>query len=60
MPRGDDMKLADRLSKEQKQKLNKMSGKQPKKKKEEKVNWHEIMGSNRPTYKRVKGAVRQK
>jgi hypothetical protein len=32
----------------------------PKKKKEEKVNWIDIMGMNRPTYKRVGGAVRRK
>jgi hypothetical protein len=32
----------------------------PKKKKQEKVNWADMMGMNRPTYRRHKGAYRQK
>ena len=50
------MKFADHVSPEQKKQLNKV--KSPKK--EEKVNWVEIMGMNRDTYKRHKGAVRRK
>lgn len=40
----------------------KQQEKSPKKKerKPEKVNWAEIMGMNRPTYKRHNGAFRQK
>jgi len=46
------MKLADHLSEKDKKKLKKI--------KKEKVNWHDIMGVNRPTYKRVRGAIRRK
>lgn len=28
-------------------------------KKEEKVNWNEMMGKNRPTYRRVRGKIRR-
>jgi hypothetical protein len=53
------MKIADHLSKEQKEKLNNV--KSPKKKrKQEHVNWIEIMGMNRDTYTRKNGAVRRK
>lgn len=34
--------------------------KSPQKKKEEKIDWKDMMGMNRPTYKRNKGALRQK
>ena len=52
-------KVADECTKEQKQELNKMA--QPKKKrKEEKIDWAEIMGMNRDTYKRVNGAIRRR
>lgn len=47
------MKIADHLSEQQKKQLEKV-------KKEEKVNWKEIMGMDRDTYKRVRGAVRRK
>lgn len=47
------MKLSNHLSKRQREKLNEL-------KKEEKVNWKEIMGMNRDTYKRKNGAVRRK
>ncbi|UAL49702.1 hypothetical protein K7887_18420 [Sutcliffiella horikoshii] len=53
------MKLSDHLSAENKHKLNVLGRSKPKKK-TEKVNWHEIMGSNRDTFKRVKGAIRRK
>lgn len=58
------MRVIDLVSKEQKKQLQEMSHrkKRPsKKKKEEKVNWQEIMGMNRDTYKRGKGgAIRRK
>ncbi|OCA84496.1 hypothetical protein A8F94_17535 [Bacillus sp. FJAT-27225] len=64
------MRVADHLTSEQKQQLNRMavpknkgrpreSVKKPKKK-QECVNWPEIMGMNRDTYRRVNGAVRRK
>jgi hypothetical protein len=52
------MKIADHLSDKQKQQLEQM--KSPKKKKQEKVNWKEIMGMNRDRYTRRNGAVRRK
>jgi hypothetical protein len=55
---GVEMKLADHLSDKQKQQLEQK--KSPKKKKEEMVNWKEIMGMNRDTYTRRNGAVRRK
>ncbi len=63
------MKLADHLNRDTRKKLEKMGKKKkpPSKKikrkgkvKEEKVNWAEIMGMNRDTYKRVNGAWRRK
>ncbi|MES1047225.1 hypothetical protein FOA22_22485 [Heyndrickxia oleronia] len=62
------MKLADHLNHEQRKQLEKMGkrNKPPSKKKrkgkvkEEKVNWSEIMGTNRDTFKRVGGRVRRK
>jgi hypothetical protein len=48
------MRIEDHLTKQQKQQLDKL------KDKEEKVNWPEIMGMNRDTYKRVSGSVRRK
>lgn len=64
------MKLADQLNHEQRMLLEKMGKrkKPPSKKKkrkgkpkEEKVNWKEIVGMNRDTYKRGKGgAIRRK
>ncbi|WP_176481827.1 hypothetical protein [Paucisalibacillus globulus] len=48
------MKLADHLSKEQRKKLNKH---RHKKQQKEKVNWHDIMGVNRDTYKRGRGGA---
>jgi hypothetical protein len=59
------MRIADHLSKEQKQQLNQIAKVIPKKnkpkpKKVEKVNWPEIMGMNRDTYKRVNGAMRRR
>jgi hypothetical protein len=59
MPKeGVEMRIEDHLTKEQKQQLEQM--KSPRKKKEEKVNWKEIMGMNRDTYTRRNGAVRRK
>ena len=52
------MRIEDRIPKEQKQQLQKT--KSPKKKKQENVDWIEIMGMNRDTYKRVNGAMRRK
>ncbi|NYV66167.1 hypothetical protein HYI36_12915 [Bacillus sp. Gen3] len=63
------MKLIDHLKHEQRKQLEKMGkrNKPPSKKKrkgkvkEEKVNWHDIMGMKRDTYKRGKGgAIRRK
>ena len=62
------MKLADHLNYEQRKQLEKMGkrNKPPSKKKckgkvkKEKVNWTEIMGTNRDTFKRVGGRVRRK
>jgi hypothetical protein len=68
------MKLGDQLSKEQKQQLNKMvshskprrskdAPDKPKPKKKEDLSFRdiqELMGTNRDTYKRVRGAVRRK
>lgn len=47
------MKLKDHLDDDQKKKLNEL-------KKEERINWKEIMGMNRDTYKRKNGAIRRK
>jgi hypothetical protein len=62
------LKLADKLSKEVKSKLNQIQSpmkkrkkkppsNKPKPKKEEKINWHDIMGSNRQVLKRGKGGA---
>jgi hypothetical protein len=53
------MKLAEHLSDKEIKKLKGIK-KKTKRKKEEKINWHEIMGTNRPRYKRVRGAIRRK
>lgn len=63
------MRISDYLSKEQKQQLNNIAKAevlhQPKSKKKhgkkaEKVNWKELMGMSRPTYKKVSGKIKQK
>lgn len=64
------MKFADHLSRDQIQKFNQLRRKQkaeeepvnPVKKKEKlfRREWEEIMGKNRDTFKRVKGAVRRR
>ncbi|MBU5214988.1 hypothetical protein [Heyndrickxia oleronia] len=62
------MKLADHLNHEQRKYMEKLRerNKPPSKKKrkgkvkEEKVNWHDIMGTNRDTFKRVGGRLRRK
>jgi hypothetical protein len=69
---GDDLKLADKLSNEVKSKLNQIKSPEKEKhlkkankhnkngvtiKKEEKVNWHEIMNSNMKTLRRGKGGA---
>lgn len=60
------MKLQNHLSKEQQEKLKKLKyNNKPKhkrkKKKPERIDWHDIMGVNRDTYKRGKGgAIRKK
>jgi hypothetical protein len=66
---GDDLKLADKLSKEVKTKLNQIQSpknkdknkdkKKPKlkPKKEEKINWHDIMDSNKRGLRRGKGGA---
>lgn len=71
--KGDVMKFADHLSKEQKQQLDKI--KSPKKKRKGKVQYkprsnkkeklsfrdiEELMGTRRDTYERRNGAVRRK
>ncbi|TLS37751.1 hypothetical protein [Pseudalkalibacillus caeni] len=38
----------------------KTQSKKPKKKKEEKIDWADLMGMRRPTYRRNRGAMRQK
>lgn len=47
------MKIADHLNKEQKEKLDKLNN-------DEMINWNEMMGTNRQTYKRVRGKIRRK
>lgn len=57
------MKIADHLSKEQKQKLNKVKSPKKKKKKKEILSFRdieELMGTRRDTYERRNGAVRRK
>lgn len=64
---GGLMKLADHLSKDSIRKFNQLrraarnkKEKSKLKPKQEKVNWHDIMGTNRDTFKRVGGRVRRK
>ncbi|WP_215012958.1 hypothetical protein [Bacillus sp. ISL-75] len=52
------MKLEERLSKKQKEQLERM--KSPKNEKFSKEDIEELMGIRQPTYKRHKGALRQK
>jgi hypothetical protein len=54
------MKLSDHLDKETKSKLNKVSRKK-RKKRDENINFKELMGQYDPVYRRTKGgAYRQK
>lgn len=48
---GEAMKLREHLSDEEKRRLIRMVNSK------EKVNWHELMGVNRDTYKRSKGGA---
>lgn len=52
------MRIEEHLNKQQKEQLEQI--KMPKKKKQEKVNWKELMGMNRDRYTRKNGAVRRK
>jgi hypothetical protein len=60
------MRIADHLSKEQKQRLNKIAAPNKNRKHKKKVeqlsrrDWEDIMGVNRDTYTRRNGAVRRK
>jgi hypothetical protein len=61
------MKIADRLSKNQKKQLDKIkppkkkTHHKPKQKKEEKINWNELMGSNnRGLYRGKGGALKRR
>ncbi|MGG3737548.1 hypothetical protein [Aeribacillus pallidus] len=54
------MKLIDHLPDKDVKKLKNMAKEKKAKRKKEKVNWYEIMGISRPTYKRVRGAIRRK
>jgi len=51
-------RLSEQLSDKEVRKLKRI--KKKRKKRKEKVDWHEIMGINRPRYKRVRGAIRRK
>jgi hypothetical protein len=60
------MKIADHLNKEQKDKLNKIRkpnkktkkrNRTPKKPTEEKIDWHDIMGTNNRGLRRGKGGA---
>lgn len=53
------MKIGDRLPREQVQQVNNKVNdkKKRKRKRKEKVNWKEMMGINRDTYKRGKGGA---
>jgi|GEM_PF-2288460 hypothetical protein len=57
---GEGMKISDRLPDDQKKKIDELHTPKKKQKKEEYVNWHEIMGSNRDTYGRRRGAIRSR
>ncbi|SET85862.1 hypothetical protein SAMN05216389_1443 [Oceanobacillus limi] len=52
-----NMKVADHLSREQHKKLKRMKDYKKKRKRNEKVNWHDLMGMNRDTYKRGRGGA---
>ncbi|WP_226677223.1 hypothetical protein [Mesobacillus jeotgali] len=55
------MRIADCLTKEQKQQLNRLGYRKEKPPNEmTRKDWEEIMGKNMDTYKRVRGAVRRK
>lgn len=55
------MGIADHLTKEQKQQLNRIGYRKEKPLNEmSRIDWEEIMGKNRDTYKRVREAVRRK
>jgi len=58
------MKIADHLSKEQKQKLDKVKSPKKKRKKKKEIlsfrDIEELMGTRRDTYERRNGAVRRK
>lgn len=55
------MKLSDHLTKEQQRKLNQKIKPQRKRKRKENIDWKDIMGMNRDTFKRGKGgAIRRK
>jgi hypothetical protein len=51
------MKLADHLSREQHEKLKRMKKHRHRKRKPERIDWHDLMGVNRDTYKRGKGGA---
>jgi hypothetical protein len=59
-----EMKIVDHLSEDQLEKLNYRNKKQPEQKKKvhhEKVDWEEIMGTKRDTFRRSKGgAIRRR
>jgi hypothetical protein len=59
-----EMKIVDHLGKDQLEKLNYKKKKQPKQKKkvhQEHVDWEEIMGTKRDTFRRSKGgAIRRR
>jgi hypothetical protein len=60
---GDDMKNSDHLSKEKEEQLDKIHSpkKKTNKKKEEAINWHELMGSNnRGLYRGKGGALKRR
>lgn len=55
------MKIAECLTKEEKQQLNRLRSRREKPPNEmTRKDWEEIMGKNMDTYKRVRGAVRKK
>lgn len=62
---GELMRFADHLSKDSIRKFNQLrraarNEKEKTKPKQEKVNWNDMMGTNRDTFKRVGGRVRRK
>lgn len=56
------MRVVDHLSEDQLKKLNvkRCKGIVPKKKHSENVDWNEIMGVNRDTFRRKRGAIRRR